>query len=175
MTAANDVIKVMQAWIGYSESNGKHKQIIDIYNNHKETPTVWLNGMSPREAMIWLSEEVYKPKFGDDFFGHKAVNNIKEHMGQSGDYFNYIFSDSGFSIEGRVVVEYAKPENVFLITLSTPDLEWGLDSRTAMTPDTLGIPKENHIHIVNKKDADFEYDLYDAAQLITKKRPLYGN
>lgn len=35
MSKADDIIKVMQGWIGYSEVNGKHKQIIDIYNNHK--------------------------------------------------------------------------------------------------------------------------------------------
>lgn len=32
---AKDIIKVLQGWIGYSEANGKHKQIIDIYNNHR--------------------------------------------------------------------------------------------------------------------------------------------
>lgn len=36
MTAtANDVIKVAQNWVGYSESNGKFKEILDIYNSHK--------------------------------------------------------------------------------------------------------------------------------------------
>jgi hypothetical protein len=25
----------MKSWLGWSESNGKHKQIVDIYNNHK--------------------------------------------------------------------------------------------------------------------------------------------
>ena len=32
---ADDLIKVMKSWVGYSEKNGKHKKIIDIYNNHK--------------------------------------------------------------------------------------------------------------------------------------------
>lgn len=32
---ANDVLNVARGWIGYSESNGKHKQIIDIYNSRK--------------------------------------------------------------------------------------------------------------------------------------------
>lgn len=29
------VVSIMAGWIGYSEANGKHKQIIDIYNAHK--------------------------------------------------------------------------------------------------------------------------------------------
>ena len=31
----SNVVSVMKSWLGWSESNGKHKQIIDIYNNHK--------------------------------------------------------------------------------------------------------------------------------------------
>ena len=29
------VVKIMQSWIGYNETNGNHKRIIDIYNSHK--------------------------------------------------------------------------------------------------------------------------------------------
>lgn len=32
---ANAILKTMRGWLGYSEANGKHKQIIDIYNSHK--------------------------------------------------------------------------------------------------------------------------------------------
>ena len=32
---AQDVLNVMRGWLGYSESNGKYKQIIDLYNSHK--------------------------------------------------------------------------------------------------------------------------------------------
>ena len=32
---AQDVLNVMRSWIGYSEANGKFKQIIDLYNSHK--------------------------------------------------------------------------------------------------------------------------------------------
>ena len=35
---ANDVINVMASWVGYNESNGKFKEIIDIYNNDKPLP-----------------------------------------------------------------------------------------------------------------------------------------
>lgn len=34
VATANDIIKVMQSWIGYSEANGKHKRIVDIYNDY---------------------------------------------------------------------------------------------------------------------------------------------
>lgn len=32
---ANDVLNVARGWIGYSEKNGKHKEILNIYNSHK--------------------------------------------------------------------------------------------------------------------------------------------
>lgn len=31
----SNVVSIMRGWLGWSESNGKHKKIIDIYNNHK--------------------------------------------------------------------------------------------------------------------------------------------
>ena len=30
----NDVLNIARSWLGYSESNGKHKTIIDLYNSH---------------------------------------------------------------------------------------------------------------------------------------------
>lgn len=32
---ATDLINVMRGWIGFSEANGKFRQIIDLYNSHK--------------------------------------------------------------------------------------------------------------------------------------------
>lgn len=32
---ANEFVSVMQGWVGYSEANGKYKQIIDLYNSHR--------------------------------------------------------------------------------------------------------------------------------------------
>jgi len=32
--SADDLIAVAKAWLGYSEANGKHREIIDLYNSH---------------------------------------------------------------------------------------------------------------------------------------------
>ena len=32
---AEDLIKVMRSWVGFSEANGKYREIIDIYNAHR--------------------------------------------------------------------------------------------------------------------------------------------
>lgn len=34
IVSADDILAIMRSWIGYSESNGKHRQIIDIYNSY---------------------------------------------------------------------------------------------------------------------------------------------
>lgn len=31
----SNVVTIMKGWVGWSEANGKHKKIVDIYNNHK--------------------------------------------------------------------------------------------------------------------------------------------
>ena len=46
------VVKVMQRWLGYSEKNGKFKQIIDLYNTQKPLPVGYkvqyeMNGAPP--------------------------------------------------------------------------------------------------------------------------------
>lgn len=46
---ANDVLNVARGWIGFSESTGKHKEIIDIYNKH--TPLA--NGYKVKYTDEW--------------------------------------------------------------------------------------------------------------------------
>ncbi|EKL2214120.1 hypothetical protein PQ125_002654 [Salmonella enterica] len=44
----------------------------------KERPQTFLMGMSPREFMIWISEDVIKPKFGKDYFSVRFNQKVKE-------------------------------------------------------------------------------------------------
>lgn len=70
------------------------EQLLDIYEDRvwKESPNSMLGGMSPRETLIWLSEEVIKPKFGKPFFGRVLASQIN---GNS----NYLSTDGGFAEE----------------------------------------------------------------------------
>jgi hypothetical protein len=82
----------------------------EIYNNRdlKEEPLPDFNGLSVRQAMIFVSEEVIKPKFGKDFFGIAAASSLEE--GEVN-----IFSDSGFIEETLPVIEKVGKENTLLI------------------------------------------------------------
>ena len=64
----------------------------------RDTKEVYCNelGMSPREALIYTSEQVIKPKHGADYFGNQAAksilaNNIASEL--------IVFSDGGFESE----------------------------------------------------------------------------
>lgn len=50
------------------------------YSNRelKESPLGCLNGMSPREFMIWISEDVIKPLFGNGYFGDRLASHLNE-------------------------------------------------------------------------------------------------
>lgn len=48
-----------------------YQKFLEIYDDReqKEKPQPFLNGKSPREFMIWISEAVIKPQFGNEYFG----------------------------------------------------------------------------------------------------------
>lgn len=58
-----------------------------------------LDNQSPREALIKVSEDVIKPKYGKDYFGIAAAKLINP------DVNLHIFSDGGFKDEVRILRE----------------------------------------------------------------------
>jgi hypothetical protein len=78
--------------------------------HEKDEPLAKLFGMTPRQAYIWMSEEVLKPKFGDDVFGQMMVNTIK---GQRADV--HAFSDGGFVDEWLPIVDLVGSGSVLVI------------------------------------------------------------
>lgn len=86
----------------------------------KEKPTCKLRGMSPREAMIFTSEEVIKPKFGKDYFGLCAAENLE--------YGLNVFSDGGF--EDELVPVYQECDgNMLIVQIHREGFDFSNDSR----------------------------------------------
>lgn len=81
-----------------------------IYNDRifKEKPHKSFLGLSPRNLMIWISEEVCKPKFGKEYFGVPAAMNLSLSKGS-------IFSDSGFPEEVAPITRAVGPENTYVV------------------------------------------------------------
>jgi len=119
--------------------------------NSKDRPNRRLEGMSPREAMIWLSEEIIKPKFGKEFFGRTAAKNILDMDFEQRDNKLFIFSDSGFSYEIKTLIEELKipQEDVWLATIYREGCSFNGDSRNYVNPDDCGILRDNWYIIEN--------------------------
>ena len=88
----------------------------------KEVPHVNLGHMSCREAMIYVSEQVIKPKRGLDYFGQLVANEIDLTK-------DYAISDGGFVDELIPVVEKVGSKNFVLVQLTRDGEDYSSDSR----------------------------------------------
>lgn len=79
-------------------------------------------GMSPREALIHVSEEVIKPKHGKTYFGKAAALRCERQRSKLA-----VFSDSGFAEEVEPLVEHF--DTVVLIRLYREGYSFAGDSR----------------------------------------------
>lgn len=130
-------------------------------NTQKNMPLQELHGMSWREALIWMGEEVVKPKFGDEFFGEYLADGMFTTPVRG-----FVVSDSGFAKEARPVVRKFRPQNVHLVRVQRPSKDFTGDSRSYWHPAEAGILPEN-VHTINNSH---ELDIYQAqcARLIDK-------
>jgi hypothetical protein len=94
----------------------------DADRDEKEIPRDQLGGRSPRQALIYVSEEVVKPAFGQDYFGRYAAQRLTPGA-------LHIFSDGGFIKEIQPVIDAVGPENLLLVQLHRDGFSFEGDSR----------------------------------------------
>jgi hypothetical protein len=115
-----------------------------IYSTElKEKPDSRLRGLSPRQALIKVSEEMLKPVFGKRYFGEAAALSLKE-----GDTF---FSDSGFYDEAEAIRDVVGKENLFIIRIHRPGYTYERfnDSRRYLTDEECERLAADYIDIHN--------------------------
>lgn len=93
----------------------------------KETPIPDLAGLTPRQALIHVSENIMKPRYGKDYYGKKLLERIKFIKENNGD-MNFVIPDGGFEEEVQVLMD-AYPENVWIIHMKAKDCSFKNDSR----------------------------------------------
>ena len=93
----------------------------------KEQPLPIFDGLSYREAIIKVSEEVIKPNYGKDFFGRSAAKRIIPGCVN-------VFSDSGFMEEVTPLFEIVPWAEVLLVRIEDRG-NFGNDSRSYLDPD----------------------------------------
>lgn len=130
--------------------------------DNKEKPTPWLNGKSPRQAMIYVSETVIKPNFGDDYFGDALVRKIAN----TPDRLLFCCSDSGFLSELTPVVNRYGVENVKLVRIHRPGYTFEMygDSRTYIKD--IELPRGMSSYDIDNDGESVEPFLHDATKLI---------
>lgn len=114
------------------------------YEPDKDTPWETLEGLTPRQAMIWVSEEVMKPRFGHTYFGRKLAATIT-----AGRAPLNVISDCGFQLEQDPIISTFGAENCILIRIHRPGTSFANDSRSYITapctsvdlPNTGGVPE----------------------------------
>ena len=97
----------------------------------KDVPLYHMEGgeMSKRELLIYISEKVIKPVFGEDFFGQAAAKRIDNQD-------IIIYSDSGFVSEVIPVIEKVGKDNCLVVQLIREGYYSGIkDSRKLLEPE----------------------------------------
>lgn len=95
---------------------------MDAYDDRerKEKPLDILNGKSPRQFMIWISEDVIKPQFGADYFGRRVAEEVRK-------FGTVVCTDGGF--EDEVIALINAGINVSLYRLHRSGYAFDGDSR----------------------------------------------
>tara|TARA_B110000503_G_scaffold74090_1_gene114423 strand:+ start:910 stop:1545 length:636 start_codon:yes stop_codon:yes gene_type:complete len=88
----------------------------------KERPSAFLGGMSRREAMIHVSENVIKPKFGLDYFGKAVAEEVDVNV-------DYVISDGGFVDELFPIINKIGSSQFVLVQLTRDGCDFSTDSR----------------------------------------------
>lgn len=120
-------------------------QWASLYVESKETPCEELWGLSPRQAMIWLSEEVIKPRFGEHFFGYQLAMRINT----CGDDL-IVVTDSGMIREVESCIENTPTYKHHLINIQRDGTNGKNDSRVIITPNDVAV--DTH-HVVENNGA----------------------
>ncbi len=122
----------------------------------KDTPAPELWGYSPREVLIWFSEEVMKPKFGSDVFGRQAATNLPALTS----LMATVIDDCGFYDEALPNIRRFRPENCLLLRINREGCEW--DSRGPVDLQSQGVQQ---IDIDNRHDLHmYEVQVNNAVQ-----------
>jgi hypothetical protein len=88
----------------------------------KEMPRNELSGRSKREALIYVSEQVMKSRYGKDYYGRKTSEKIDM-------VSSYCFSDGGFVEEVLPVINTVGRQNICIAQIYRTGCSFSSDSR----------------------------------------------
>lgn len=126
----------------------------------KEKPQYILEGLTPRQALIHVSEDIIKPAFGSDFFGRAAAQSLHEGVN--------IFSDGGFIEEVRPLISEVGVSNILIIRIFRDGYSFEGDSRSYF-PIDFG-PLVVDVHNNGTEQEYFDKLEYEITRWLNKRR-----
>ena len=132
-------------------------EFYDRYDDRalKEQPWDKLGGLSPRQFMIFLSENFMKVVFGKDVFGKFSARLASSYAYATGGTV-YVFSDGGFAEEVNEVVKSVGAENVYVLQWKAEGCSFDNDSRRYLSSDEI-IDGVRFVKLAcNPKDGDID-------------------
>lgn len=115
------------------------------YEALKDVSLDEFNGLTPRQAYIWMSEDVMKPKFGKGVFGEKLAERIRWYWKESSNRVIWI-TDSGFREEAEVIADKFGRHNCFILRLRGAGCSFVGDSRTYWDSTGMEIPEAKFLN-----------------------------
>ena len=112
------------------------------YATEKDVPWNRLLGMSQREWICYIAEEVVKPKLGRDFYARALAENIDKLSEQV-----HIITDGGFPEEIYELCECETVDHVVLVRVEMPSVEYIKDTRKDLS--TVEHVKLSHVNLTN--------------------------
>ena len=97
----------------------------------KEVAWDKLNGLSPRQALIFVSEDIIKPNFSKTYFGESLAKSL--------DHGINVISDGGFDEEMIPIIDAVGKENILVVKIKRDGCSFEGDSRSFLNTDKLGI------------------------------------
>lgn len=123
--------EIARAFLG----EGKFKTFVELYNNRetKEMPQEYLGHRSPREFFIWISENICKPAFGQEYFGERMLE-IYSQVARDNPCSASVVTDGGFP---RELFPFVKEgHQVFIVRLHRKDYTFAGDSRSYLQEES---------------------------------------
>lgn len=142
----NPMFEIARSILGENE----FKNFITAYDDRdqKEQPQVFLGGKTCREFMIWISESVVKPAFGNRQFGKLMSERLESHVKG----WTFVCTDGGFPDEVIPLVEDG--HDVTVVRLLMDGKTFAGDSRDYIRMKESHFPdydsyQECDVHLVN--------------------------
>lgn len=143
---------IKRAFAATTRSNIDKWGNVEYYEVTKEDPIPWLgNGVSYRQWQIDFSEKFMKPLYGDNIFGSLfMIGAARQHK----DAVIFV-PDCGFDIEYKSLAQALGPENVLVVKIYRPGMDFKGDSRTYLKVGSFGDKRDTE-HVIHTNNAGTE-------------------